>query len=50
MKKGNSLGRSIIFLGEHAKIVDIKKKKIKKNHFIKKKVLPLKYHLIFQIG
>ena len=26
MKKGNSLGRSIILLGEHAKILDLKKK------------------------
>ena len=36
MKKGNSLGRSIIFLGEHAKIVDIKKKNQKKPLYQKK--------------
>ena len=36
MKKGNSLGRSIIFLGEHAKIVDLKKKNQKTPLYQKK--------------
>ena len=36
MKKGNSLGRSIIFLGEHAKILDLKKKNQKTPLYQKK--------------
>ena len=42
MKKGNSLGRSIIFLGEHAKLADLKKE-------IQKKPLYQKKNLIFKI-
>ena len=36
MKKGNSLGRSIIFLGEHANIEDLKKKNQNKPLYQKK--------------
>ena len=39
MKKGNSLGRSIIFLGEHAKIEDLKKKNQNKPLYQKKNVI-----------
>ena len=39
MKKGNSLGRSIIFLGEHAKIEDLKKKNQNKPLNQKKNVI-----------
>ena len=39
MKKGKSLGRSVIFLGEHAKIEDLKKKNQNKPFYKKKNII-----------